>query len=67
MAMKSVQPAEPGKNTSPIAVPTGDEATVQMTEENECCYWNNDKFRQGEMISAGGKTYVCNFGSWMEM
>jgi hypothetical protein len=67
MATKSVQPAEPGKNTSPITVPTGDEATVQMTEENECCYWNNDKFKQGEMIKAGDKTYVCNFGSWMEM
>ena len=67
MAAKNVQPAAPGKKTSPITAPTGDEATVQMTEENEFCYWNDEKFRQGEMISAGGKTLVCNFGNWMEM
>lgn len=67
MAAKSVQPADPSKKTSPITVPTGDEATVQMNKETECCYWNDDQFKQGEMISAGGKNYVCNFGSWMEM
>lgn len=67
MATKTVEPAAPGKKTSPITVPTGDEATVQMTEENECCWWNDEKFSQGQMISAAGKNYVCNFGSWMEM
>ncbi len=67
MPAKTVQPADPAKKTSPISVPTGDEATVQMTAENEFCYWNGDKYKQGEMISASGKTYCCNFGSWMEM
>jgi hypothetical protein len=67
MATRTVQPAEPGKKTSPIISPTGDEATVQMTEENQSCYWNDEKFGQGQMISSGGISYVCNFGNWMKM
>ncbi|MBI1732416.1 MAG: hypothetical protein HYR49_06565 [Gammaproteobacteria bacterium] len=67
MPAKNVQPADPVRKTSPITEPTGDEATVQMTDENESCFWNDEKFKHGEMISAGGQAYVCNFGNWMKM
>ncbi len=62
---KSVAPADPGKKTSAITEPA--EATVQMSEMEAKCYWNDEEFAQGDRISADGTCYECAFGKWVEL
>ena len=60
-----VDTADPSKKTSEIIGPTSDEATVQMSELDQQCFWNDTEFSQGDKISAGGQQYECSFGRWI--
>lgn len=60
---KPVAPADPGKKTSTILGPV--EATVQMTEQDAKCLWNDEEFAQGDRISVDGACYECSFGKWI--
>ncbi len=63
----SVDAVDPSKNTSEILGPTSDEATVQMDQMEEKCYWNDVEFSTGDQINSEGKCYECSFGRWVEM
>jgi len=60
-----VEPADPAKKTSDIVSATSDEATVQMDQLDDQCFWNDESFAQGAQISVDGKCYTCSFGRWM--
>lgn len=62
-----VDPADPGKKTSDILGPDSDEATVQMDQLEEKCYWNDAEFATGDQITTDGKCYECSFGRWVEV
>ena len=63
----SVEPVVPGKKTSDILEPDGDEATVQMNQLEEKCYWNDAEFGTGAQITTDGKCYECSFGRWVRI
>jgi len=62
---KVVEPADPSKKTSQILDATSDEATVQMDQLNQECFWNDEAFAQGARIDVGGTCYECSFGRWV--
>lgn len=62
---KTVEPADPARKTSEILSATSDEATVQMDQLEQNCFWNDESFAQGDQISVDGKCYVCSFGRWV--
>jgi hypothetical protein len=60
-----VDPADPLKQNSGILGPTGSEPTVQLSEFDKTCIWNDTEFEHGTQIRTEGKTYECNFGKWI--
>lgn len=60
-----VEAVDPSKKTSQILGPSSDEATVQMSEMDQKCYWNDAEFEQGAKVVADGKAYTCSFGKWL--
>jgi len=62
-----VDAANPSKKTSEILGPTSDEATVQMSELTQKCYWNDVVYNQGVRVKAGGQCYECSFGRWIPL
>lgn len=60
-----VDNVDPSKKTSEILGPTSDEATVQLSELGQKCYWNGVEYRQGARVSAAGERYECSFGKWI--
>ncbi len=62
-----VEAVDSSKKTSEILGPTSDEATVQMDQLEEKCYWNDAEFSNGDQVTNGGKCYECSFGRWIEM
>ena len=63
--VNEVDAADPSKKSSEILGPTSDEATVQMSELKQKCFWNDVEYDQGAQISVEGKKYECNFGKWL--
>ena len=64
---KPVEAADPAKKTSAIISATSEEATVQMDQLADVCFWNDVEFKQGERIEADGACYECSFGSWIRI
>ncbi|MEX2525773.1 MAG: hypothetical protein WD750_12505 [Gammaproteobacteria bacterium] len=62
---RAVDPADPAKKSSEIVSATSDEATVQMDQLDQNCFWNDESFSQGNQISVDGKCYTCSFGRWV--
>jgi hypothetical protein len=62
-----VEAVDPAKKTSPITGPVHDEATVQMDQIEETCFWNDTEFTLGDRVSVDGKCYECNLGRWVEI
>lgn len=62
-----VDVADPSKKTSDIIGPTSDEATVQMSELTQKCFWNNVEYRQGTKVISDGHRYECSFGRWIPL
>ncbi|MEX2352912.1 MAG: hypothetical protein WD709_01900 [Gammaproteobacteria bacterium] len=60
-----VEAADESKKTSEILGPSSGEATVQMSEMDQKCYWNDVEYEQGAKVSAEGKQYTCSFGKWV--
>jgi hypothetical protein len=61
-----VDAPDSSKKTSEIMGPSSDEATVQMSDMDAKCYWNDAEFETGDQVSNGGKCYECSFGRWIE-
>lgn len=62
-----VDVADPSKKTSEILGPTSDEATVQMSELTQKCYWNGVEYEQGARVETGSNCYECSFGRWIPL
>lgn len=60
-----VDAADPAKKNSEVLGPSSDEATVQMSELDQTCYWNDTEFQQGQQVISGGKKFECSFGKWV--
>ncbi|MGK0297214.1 MAG: hypothetical protein ACI9XC_000815 [Gammaproteobacteria bacterium] len=56
---------DPSKKSSEILGPNSDEATVQMSEMELTCFWNDVEYDQGKQIITEGKVYECSFGKWL--
>ena len=62
-----VDAPDSSKKTSDIMGPTSDEATVQMSDMDAKCFWNDAEFETGQQISHDGKCFECSFGRWVEI
>ena len=62
-----VEAQDSGKKNSEVLGPTSDEATVQMDQLQEKCYWNDAEFSNGDQVTNDGKCYECSFGRWVEI
>ncbi len=62
-----VDAADPSKKNSEILGPTSDEATVQMSELDQTCFWYDTEYQQGQQVLAEGKKYECSFGKWVPL
>lgn len=60
-----VDATDPAQKNSEILGPTSDEATVQMSEMDQTCFWNDVEFQQGQSVVCEGKEYQCSFGKWI--
>ncbi len=63
----TVDAVDPLKKTSKVIDSAGNEVTVQMTDTEAKCYWNDAEFSAGAEIDANGKRYECSFGYWVEV
>ncbi len=60
-----VEAPDSSKKTSEILGPDSDDETVQMSDMDEKCYWNDQEFDTGARVSNNGKCYECSFGRWV--
>ncbi len=62
-----VGPIDTSKKNSEVLGPTSDEATVQMDQLEQKCYWNDAEFSTGDQVESEGVRYECSFGRWIEV
>ncbi len=62
-----VDAPDSSKKNSEIMGPSSDEATVQMSDMDAKCYWNDAAFETGDKVTAEGKCYECSFGRWLQV
>jgi hypothetical protein len=62
----SVEAMDPSKKNSPVAGPIEDESTVMLDKASKVCYWNDQEFKEGQVIESEGAEYECNFGQWIK-
>ena len=62
-----VDAPDASKKTSDILGPASDEATVQMSQIDEKCFWNDAEFQTGDQVVNDGKCYECSFGNWVQV
>jgi len=62
----SVQTMDPSKQNSPIAGPIEEESTVMLDQAAKVCYWNDQEFKEGQIVECDGDTYECTFGQWVK-
>ncbi len=60
-----VEAPDSSKKTSEILGPDSDDETVQMSDMDEKCYWNDQEFDTGARVTSDGKCYDCSFGRWV--
>ena len=63
----TVDPVDDAKKNSEILGPDSDEATVQMDQLEDKCYWNDTEFATGDQVESKGKCYECSFGRWIPL
>ena len=63
----NVDPIDPSKNSSDIAGPTSDEATVSMDMMNAKCFWNDVEYSYEDRVNSEGKVYQCTYGRWIQI
>lgn len=60
-----VEAPDSSKNTSEIMGPDSDDETVQMSDMDAKCFWNDIEFQTGDKVNADGQCYECSFGRWI--
>lgn len=62
----SVEAMDHSKKNSPVAGPIEEESTVMLDKASEVCYWNDQEFKEGQLVESEGTEYECNFGQWIK-
>jgi len=62
-----VEQVDSSKKTSEILGPMSEEATVQISKQDEKCYWNDTEFSHGDQVSNNGECYECSYGRWVKV
>ncbi len=62
----NVEDMDSSKNNSPIAGPVEEEATVMLNTAKNTCFWNDQEFQDGAVVSNNGVSYECSLGSWIK-
>ncbi len=62
-----VDAPDSSKKNSEVMASSSDEATVQMSDMDAKCYWNDAEFETGDKVTSEGKCYECSFGRWIEL
>ena len=62
-----VEEVDSSKKTSEILGPMSEEATVQMSKQDEKCYWNDVEFAHGDQVAHNGECYECSYGRWVKV
>ncbi len=62
----SVEAMDDSKKNSPVAGPIEDESTVMLDQASKVCYWNDQEFKEGQVVESEGGEYECNFGQWIK-
>jgi hypothetical protein len=62
-----VDAIDANKKNSEVLGPSADEATVQMDQLEEKCYWNDAEFSTGDQVTHAGECYECSFGRWIQV
>ncbi len=62
----SVKSMDHSKKNSPVAGPIEEESTVMLDQANKVCYWNDQKFSEGQLVESDGTVYECTFGQWIK-
>jgi hypothetical protein len=63
----SVEAMDHSKKNSPVAGPIEEESTVMLDQASKVCYWNDQKFSEGQFVESEGAAYECTFGQWIKM
>lgn len=64
--INKVDPMDPGKRNSPIAIPADEDSTVMLDGSDRTCTWNDRDYAEGDQVCDAGTTYECSFGKWVK-
>jgi len=64
---RPVEQVDSSKKTSEILGPMSEEATVQISKQDEKCYWNDAEFSHGDQVSHNDECYECSYGRWVKV
>ncbi len=62
----SVEVMDHSKKNSPVAGPIEEESTVMLDQASKVCYWNDQEFKEGQVVETEGNEYECTFGQWIK-
>ena len=62
----SVEVMDHSKKNSPVAGPIEEESTVMLDQASKVCYWNDQEFKEGQVVGTEGNEYECTFGQWIK-
>ncbi len=62
----SVEAMNHSKKNSPVAGPIEEESTVMLDQASKVCYWNDQEFKEGQLVENEGIEYESNFGQWIK-
>ncbi len=61
-----VEAMDHSKKNSPVAGPIEDESTVMLDQASKVCFWNDQVFKEGQVVTSEGSEYECTFGQWIK-
>ena len=61
-----VEAMDHSKKNSSVAGPIEEESTVMLDQASKVCYWNDQEFKEGQMVTSEGSAYECTFGQWIK-
>ncbi len=61
----AVQAMDPDKKNSPVSGPVQEQATVMLDTASSVCLWNDEEFRDGQIVEHEGNRFECSFGRWV--
>ena len=37
-----------------------------LDQSSKVCYWNDQEFKEGQLVESEGTEYECTFGQWIK-